>query len=210
MQEIEDWLQDPLMKSGVFLKIKSSNAKQDDKQGTWRLFHYATRLKLGGAHFFYTKVIDTERTLEDELRWYLDAFFFELMAAFDILLQELNITYAYDLNIELKDVRWYDRSLNKFMKKLPRNIVEGIAAERKKDWFYQIKWHRSTTTHQYRIPISSTRGHDSLHLTNVRLLYIDKEGKAKSNEISICEAYLKNMVRLISSIWKIMAEEFEE
>lgn len=209
MPEIEDWLQDPLMKNGIYRKLKSSDAEQDDKQSNWKLFHYATRLKLGGARFFCTKVIDTERTSEDELRWYLDAFFFELMAAFDILLQELNIIYAYDLNIKLKDVRWSDRNSNKFMKILPEIILESIAAERKEDWFYQIKWHRNTTTHQYRTPISSTRGHDSPHLENVRLLYTDKEENVKSNEISICDDYLKNMDRLISSIWEIMAEEFE-
>ena len=210
MSSGEDWLQDPLVEidkgSYQYRKLKSHNEKQYQE---WRLFHYTTRLKLNGANFFRTKVIDTARTSEDELRWYLDAFFFELMAACDILLQELNIVYAYDLGLKPKDVRWNNKDKNKFMEKLPDEIFNRIKEERKKDWFCEVQWHRNTTTHHYRTPITSGRIHGSLHLTNVGLQYIDKEGEVKIKEISICKDYLSNMVNYISSVWGKMAQEFE-
>ena len=204
MPNDEDWLQDPIVKNGGYRKLKSSNAKQDDKQSNWKLFHYSTRLKLNGANFFCTKVIDTAHTPEDELRWYLDAFFFELMAACDILLQELNTVYAYDLQLQPEAVRW-----NKIKGRLPNELVKYAEEERRKDWFCEVQWHRNTTTHHYRTPITSGRIHGSLHLTNVGLQYIDKEGEVKIKEISICKDYLSNMVNYISSVWGKMAQEFE-
>lgn len=205
MSDGEDWLQDPLMEIGKgsyqYRKLKNLDEKQYQE---WRLFHYTTRLKLNGANFFCTKVIDTAHTSEDELRWYLDAFFFELMAACDILLQELNTVYAYNLQLKPEAVRW-----NRIKGKLPNELVKYAEEERRKDWFCEVQWHRNTTTHHYRTPITSSRRHGSLHLTNVGLQYIDKEGEVKINEISICKDYLSNMVNYISSVWGKMAQEFE-
>ena len=205
MAEIEDWLQDPLREidRGEY-KPRKPKSLNDEQSSDWRLFHYTTRLKLNGAHFFCTKVIDTESTSEDELRWYLDAFFFELMAACDILLQELNTVYAYDLLLQPEAVRW-----NKIKGKLPNELVKYAEEERRKDWFCEVQWYRDTTTHHYRNPISSSRSHGSLHLTNVRLLYINREGEIDSKEISVCKDYLNNMVNYISSVWEKMVQEFE-
>ncbi|MBA7684494.1 hypothetical protein ES703_92890 [subsurface metagenome] len=211
----EDWLQDPLMKIGKgsfqYLELKSLDKNQYD---LWQSFHFATRLKLNGASFFCTKVIDTARTSEDvQLEWYLDAFFFELMAACDTLLQELNIIYAYDLGLKPEHVRWNSKEKNKFMKRLPEVILNHIEAERRKDWFCEVQWYRNTTTHHYRIPKNRSKlwwGHDSLHPTYyVDLRYTDKEGKIKIKEISICKDYLSNMVNYISSVWGKMAQEFQ-
>lgn len=62
-----DWLQDPLIirigkGSYQYRKLKNLDEKQYE---LWRIFHYATGLKLGGAKFFCTKAIDTARTSED-------------------------------------------------------------------------------------------------------------------------------------------------
>ena len=131
MPNSEDWMEDPLMEIDrgeyKFRKPKNLDEKQYQE---WRLFHYTTRLKLNGANFFCTKVIDTARTSEDELRWYLDAFFFELMAACDILLQELNTVYAYNLQLQPEAVRW-----NKIKGKLPNELVKYAEEERRKAWF---------------------------------------------------------------------------
>ena len=206
----EDWLQDPLRRvdkgSYKLRKLKNPNDKQDE---LWQIFHYATGLKLNGANFFCTKVIDTARTSEDiQLEWYLDAFFFELMAVCDTLLQEVNTVYAYDLDLKPEDVRW-----NKIKGKLPNELVKYVEEERRKDWFCEVQWYRNTTTHHYRIPKSRSKiwwGHDSLHSTYyVGLQYIDKEGEIKIKEISICKDYLSNMVNYISSVWGKMAQEFE-
>jgi hypothetical protein len=129
--EVKDWLQDPFMENRGYRELKSLNTKQDE---LWRIFHYSTRLKLNGADFFCRQVIDTARMSENtQLEWYLDAFFFELMAACDILLQELNIVYAYDLSLKPEGVRWNNKNKNKFMKKLPEEIFNLIEEERKKE-----------------------------------------------------------------------------
>jgi hypothetical protein len=203
----EDWLQDPLIKinkgSYQYRKLKNLDEKQYE---LWRIFHYATGLKLNGANFFCTKVIDTARTSEDvQLEWYLDAFFFELMAACDTFLQELNTVYAYDLQLKPEDVRW-----NKIKGELPNELVKCVEEERRKDWFCEVQWYRNTTTHHYRIPKSRSKiwsGHDSAYY--VGLQYIDKEGETKIKEISICKDYLSNMVNYISSVWGKMAQGFE-
>ncbi len=206
----EDWLKDPLEIGKDPYKPRQLKSPKDEEQcGEWHLFHYTTRLKLNGANFFCTKVIDTAHTPEDELRWYLDAFFFELMSACDILLQELNIVYAYDLGLKPEGVRWNNKNKNKFMKKLPEEILSLIKAERKKDWFCKVQWYRNLTTHHYRPPIAGSGEPGSPHLTHVNLLYIDEEGKIKMEEISICKKYLSDMVRYISSVWGKMAQEFE-
>ena len=207
MPNNEDWLQDPLMEIGKgsyqYRKLKNLDEKQYEQ---WRIFHYATGLKLNGANFFCTKVIDTARTSENlQLRWYLDAFFFELMAACDTLMQELNTVYAYDLQLKPEAVRW-----NKIKGKLPNELVKYVEEERRKDWFCEVQWYRNTTTHHYRIPKTSLKRHDPPYSADyVGLGYIDEEGEVKIKEISICKDYLSNMVNYISSVWGKMAQEFE-
>jgi len=120
----------------------------------------------------------------------------------------LNIVYAYDLQLKPDAVRW-----NKIKGKLPDELVKYVEEERRKGWFCEVQWYRNTTTHHYYLPTSRTKtrwGHDSLHFTyHVGLQYIDKEDKLKIEEISICKQYLSNMVNYITSVWGIMAEEFE-
>ena len=208
MLNSEDWLQDPLRivegGSPKWRKLKSSDERRNELW-EWDSFHFATRLKLDGAKFFCTKVIDIARTPEDELEWYLDGFFFELMAACDTLLQELNTVYAYDLQLKPEAVRW-----NKIKDKLPDELVKYVEEERRKDWFCEVQWYRNTTTHHYHIPKTSLRRHDPPYSADyVGLGYIDKEGRSKIREIIICKDYLSNMVNYISSVWQIMAEKFE-
>jgi len=120
MIEIEDWLQDPLMENRDYRKLKSHNTEQYEK---WRIFHYATIVKLGGANFFCTKVIDTARTPDDlQLRWYLDAFFFELKAAYDTLLQELNGDYILDTDT----FSWYNTPMMMILDSIYRLFHEQL------------------------------------------------------------------------------------
>ncbi len=210
MPNAEDWLQDPLRitDSGSY-RLRELKNHSDKQNELWQIFHYATGLKLNGANFFCTKVIDTARTSEDlQLEWYLDAFFFELMAACNTLLQEVNTVYAYDLQLKPEAVRW-----NKIKGKLSNELVKYVEEERRKDWFCEVQWYRNTTTHHYRIPKSRSKiwwGHDSLHSTyHVGLQYIDRKDKIKIQEISICKTYLSNMVNYISSVWEKMAQEFD-
>jgi len=226
MPNAEDWLQDPLRKieNGTF-KTRKLKASKDNQNDLWFSFHFATRLKLDGADFFCRQALGAASMPDDlglpllahrQTEWYLEAFFFELMSAYDTLLQELNIVYAYDLGLKPEKVRWNDKNLNNFMKKLSNNILENIATERGKDWFYNVQRYRNTATHHYTVPLGSGKvgwGDKPLdyseHTHTVSMHYLDKKGIPKNEDIKACKNYLKNMVRHISSVWQIMAQEFD-
>jgi len=224
MSDVEDWLQDPLRKieSGSYKsrKLKSANDRQNS---LWHSFHFATRLKLDGADHFCRQALGATSMPDDlglpllahrQTEWYLEAFFFELMSALETLLQELNIVYAYELKLKPEEVRWNDKNKNKFMKKLPDSILENMATERKKDWFYNVQRYRNTATHHYTVPLGSGKvgfGDKPLDYSehDVLMHYLDKKGNFVDEDINTCKDYLKNMVRYISSVWGIMAQEFQ-
>ena len=141
MSSREDWLQDPLMEieNGSY-KPRKLKTPKDNQNDLWFGFHFATRLKLDGAAYFCRQALGAA-SMPDNLglhllahrqtEWYLEAFFFELMSAFETLLQELNIIYAHDLKLKPEKIRWNDKNRNKFMKKLPDNILKNIATERR-------------------------------------------------------------------------------
>lgn len=149
-----------------------------------------------------------------QIEWNLEAFYFELMSAYDTLLQELNIIYAYDLKLNPEDVRWNDKKSNRYMKKLLENILQKMTDEREKDWFKKVRWYRNTATHHYTVPLSSgkTWAGNPINYSDHRILmqYSDEEGKYQPEDIVICKEYLKYMVLFISSIWQRMAENCEE
>jgi len=219
MSSGEDWLQDPLRRidngSYKFRKLKSPNDKQND---LWQSFHFATRLKLDGADHFCRQVLGAASMPDDlglpllahrQLKWYLDAFFFELMSACDTLLQELNIVFAYDLGLKPDKVR-----LEKIEGKLPKELVEHMNKESKKEWFDKVRRYRNVATHHYLVPTNSWKmgfGEQPLDYDEheVSIPYIDNKGNLREEEVSICIDYLKNMVRYISSVWEKMAPEFQ-
>jgi len=220
----KDWLQDPLTetkhRSYKPRKLKNQNNEQSEQ---WEIFHFATRLKLDGADFFCRQALGAASMPDDlglpllahrQQEWYLDAFFFELMAACDTLLQELNIVYAYDLGLKPEGVRWNNKSKNKFMKKLPEEIFNHIEAERKKDWFCKAQWYRNTATHHYTVTLGSRKagfGDEPLDYSEhqVSMHYLDDSGNLKSEDINQCIEYLRRMVKFISHIWTEMALAFE-
>jgi hypothetical protein len=209
MPEVEDWLQDPLKSH----KLKSPDDRQND---LWWSFHFATRLKLDGADFFCRQALGAASMPDDlglpllahrQIEWYLGAFFFELISAYDTLLQELNI--VYDLKLKREDVSW-----NKIKDKLPKELVQYMEDEWEKDWFYEVRSQRNLATHHYVPPLSSMKtgfGDKPLDYSEhqVFINYFDKTGTYKEKDIGVCKDYLKDMVRYISSVWGKMLPEFQ-
>jgi hypothetical protein len=207
--EVKDWQDDPLIKiTGAnyeFSKLKSGDV---DQSGRWQSFHVATRVKLDGADFFCRQALDTASMPGDlglpslshgQTEWYLDAFFFELISAYDTLLQELNIVYAH-LGLTPGDVHW-----GKIKDKLPPELRKYMEEERKKQWFDRARKYRNTATHH-----SLLEGASIPSIGKAFIYYRDKEGKFKGGEeIAVCKDYLSNMVNYISSVWEMMAQEFE-
>ncbi len=215
----EDWLQDPLRKieNGTY-KTRKLKAHKDNQNDLWFSFHFATRLKLDGADFFCRQVLGAASMPDDlglpllahrQKEWYLEAFFFELMSAHNTLLQELNIVYAYDSGLKPEDGKW-----DKIRDKLPQNVANYMAEEWRKEWFDKVRRYRNTATHQYIVPLSSGKvgwGDEPIDYSShdVSILYQDKEGNFKSEKISVCIDYLKQMVRYIKGVWQEMTQEFE-
>jgi len=217
----EDWLEDPLIirTDNDSLKRRKLKNPQDDKQNDlWWNFHFATRLKLDGADYFCRQVLGAASSPDNlglpllahrQLKWYLDAFFFELMSAYYILLQELNVAFAYDFGLEPKDVNW-----DKIKNKLPESLDKHMEKEWEKEWFDKVRRHRHMATHHYLVPTGHYQagwGDKPLDYAEheVSIYYLDNTGKAKGEKISICKDYLKNMVKYISSVWEKMLQEFQ-
>ncbi len=225
MAEIEDWLQDPLRKKvrGAYKSRELINAT-NDKQSSWHSFHFATRLKLDGADFFLRQALGAASMSDDlglpllahrEKEWYLEAFFFEIMSAYETLFQELNVVYAFDLRIKLEDVRWNDKKSNKFMQTLPQKISTTIQETRKKDWLDKLRNYRNMATHHYTIPLSAHAiriGSQTTHISEytVNISYIDKKGNYYSENIIKCKEYLKEMTEYIKLIWRLISKEFKK
>jgi len=216
---LKDWLQDPLVKiEQRSYKPRKLKNQDDERSKLWQSFHFATRLKLDGAEHFCRQALGAASIPDDiglpllahrQLEWYLGAFFFELMSAYDTLKQELNIVYAYDLGLKPDDVSW-----GKIKNKLPNTLVKYMGDEWEKDWFYEFRNTRNLATHHYVVPLASSKagfGEEPLDYDEhtVSILCINKIENIETKDIIVCIEYLKNMVRYISSVWRKMADKFE-
>jgi hypothetical protein len=220
MSDVEDWLQDPLRKieNGSYKRRKLKNPQDDKQNDLWWSFHFATRLKLDGADHFCRQALGAASMPDEQglpllahrqVEWYLGAFFFELVSAYDTLLQELNIVYAYDSALKPEDVRW-----DSIKQKLPKKLAKHMEEEWEKDWFYEVRSHRNLAAHHYVTPLGSSRatvGDEPLNYREhtVHIYCIDKTGNIKSKDINVCIHYLTQMVRYINRVWEEMAQEFQ-
>ena len=217
----EDWLQDSLREKGKgryhYRKLKNHG----ERQGLWVSFHFSTMLKLDAAAYFCRQLIGAA-SMRDKvglpllahrlLKWNLDAFFFELISAYDILLQELNIVFAYDSELEPSQVKW-----GKIKDKVSKELVQYMDTEWKKEWFKKIRIYRNMATHHAYIPISSWKGgsgdkpldYDEHNISMIPIPYLDSSGQPVEEDISHCRNYLKAMAEYIGSIWGKMAQEFQ-
>ncbi len=218
MSDVEDWLQDPLVEAGKgryhFRKLKSRNDVQND---SWTNSHFSTKLKLDGADYFCRQVLGAASRPNSLglpllahrlLEWYLDAFFFELMSAYDTLLQELNIVYNLGLTVE--QVKW-----PVIKDKLPETLLEHMDKERKEKWFLKLHQHRNRGAHHSHLPTSSWRvgwGDRTWDYVEhkINIFYVDPDTeKPQVEEVNVCCDYLSKMVDHIHQVWEKIAQEFD-
>jgi len=212
MVEIEDWLKDPIKSR----KLKSPDEKRND---LWQIFHFSTRLKLNAAEHFCRQMLGAASMSYDlglpllafsQLKWYLDAFFFEIISAYDTLLQELNV--VYDMGLKPKQVRWANRNTkeSKFLSLLKAKsskVFDYMEKERGKEWFKNVQQYRNMAAHQHYVPTNALiMGYAEPQMD---IFYLDDNGNWKGEKISKCRTYLKSMVEHIRQVWQEMAEEFD-
>jgi len=140
--------------------------------------------------------------------WYLDAFFFELLSAYDTLLQELNAVYANSLSLEPKQVRWF-----RIEGKLPKELSETMRKASEENWFKTILNYRNVATHHYGVLTGSVKGGSGSKPLDydkhqVFIYHVDASGELQQEKVEACIEYLRQMVRFISSVWGQMSKEF--
>lgn len=214
-----DWLEDPLMVHEIGSStFKQSKSLSEDEWRKWKSFHFSTRLKLEAADHFCRLALGAASMPHDcglpllarsQTKWYLDAFFFELMSAYDTLLHEMNVIYA--INLDIESVKW-----SSMRDKLPNPLVDLMESEWEAVWFRKVRWYRNRATHHMRIPTGAGRGglgetpwdYDSHEVT---LWYFDTDtNEWKREDINeACPDYLKKMIKHIHAVWIKMAEEFD-
>ena len=219
MANNEDWLNDPLMKIGYsksIFKYLPTNKVNEEVWDIWTSYHFTTRLKLNGADYFLRQLYGlTIRpaqlglpNLAFNLRhWYLDAFFFELMSAYDVLIQELNVIYECGIDSDDSQI------LRKVKQKLPEDLRNIIENERKKDWFKRLQQYRNTVSHRSHTPSSSgliTWGHKKWRYSDYQdnIWYFDRQSREwKYEDSKECKNYFDSMTDYICTIWTKMKEQ---
>ncbi len=216
MPDGEDWLHDPLIITGRgSFKRKGLKRSTKERNASWWSFHFSTRLKLDGADYFCRQVLGAASRPDDlglsllahrQLKWYLDAFFFELMSAYDTLLQELNI--VYDLGLATDKVRW-----ETIKDKLPEELVNYMEKEWRREWFKKVRQYRNTAAHHSYIWTGSGKlllVDSPWHYTEheVSIYHLDDAGNAVAERIGVCRDLLGSMIDHIHQVWQEMAHKF--
>ena len=214
----EDWLEDSLVKTrGDSYKSRKLKNRCEEQSNRWSSFHFATRLKLDGADYFCRQALGAASMPDNlglpllahrHLMWYFDAFFSQLVSAYDTLLQELNVVYAKDLALNPEQVRW-----DRIKGKIPNELAKYIEKEWENEWFWKIRRYRNVATHHYGVPLGSGAagwGDKPLdyneHQTFIH--YMDNSGIFRDEEAQVCTEYLKKMVKFISRVWENISKEF--
>lgn len=216
-----DWLEDPFLVMDQSLDFTNPKHLDAELAERWQTFHFSTRLKLEGAEHFCRQVFGAASMPDDlgllllahrQLKWYLDAFFFELMAAWNTLLQELNIAYHRPLPLDMGKVKWSSIKAN-----VPEELRLYIDKEYCNEWFEKIRRYRNTATHYAYVPTGSWKagswkpGHGRKPLDydehDVSIYYTPKDkAKFEEEKINVCRTYLHNMVKFISQVWNHMVQ----
>lgn len=213
-----DWLKDPLIVREGSFKYKQPRSVKEAAYENWKVAHSSSRLKLEGADHFCRLALGAASMPHDcglpllarsQTKWYLDAFFFELMSAYDTLLQELNV--VYDINQDIERVRW-----SSIKGKLPDPLKNLIESERNSAWFKRLRWYRNTATHHMYTATSAFKAGAGempweYYDHEMQLPYPDTDArKYVFEDIKVaCPDYLKKMIEHIHAVWGKMAEEFD-
>ena len=221
-----DWLYDPLTiinKSYLYSKARNLDSQLNER---WAKFHWATRVKLEALDYFCRQIIGAASMPIDvglykmSLRlivWNLDAFFFEMVAAHDRIMQELNIIYGGKDGLNPANVSW-DSIKTEFQDRMPISLINYIDKTINEDWFKKTLWYRDAATQHVAIRGSGTLKHSGSEEKpcdwydwEQAINYIDGDtGETKEENIKQCVVYLKHMVEYVTSVWDKMSNEFDQ
>ena len=200
---------------GTFEYLKAKTASTESCE-SWTSFHFNTRLKLNGVDYFLRQLrgatfrpdhLGLPLLAYSFRQWYLDAFFLELMSAYESLIQELNA--ICECGVKMTD----HHMLSKVKQKLPPDLVILIEEERKRDWFRKLQWYRNSVSHRFRTPsddMTAGSGPKPWHYDEyeVSIYYFDEDVDNWKNEnIKVCEVYFGKMLDHVNAVWEKMKEQ---
>lgn len=216
---VTGWLEDALIAvPWDEEELHSMDLTEDEQRRlrNWRSFHLSTKFKLEAADYFCRLILglasmpDMRATdfVNTLISWHLDAFFYELMSAYGVLLQELNT--ACRVGLKVPDVKW-----KALRSKLPCSVRKLMEDEWKANWFKKLRSCRNTATHHQLIPVGTVCirriGDPNWEAHKTSMYYPDwSTGSYKGIDISVCRDYFEKMLAHIRGIWRKMAEEFQQ
>lgn len=220
-EEANDFVKDALYVRGRReAQFKKFNSLEQWEQNNWEVFHWSTRSKLEASIWFYSQLVGlagvrhvwfTTVRFDSVLNWHVDAFFNELVSAFETLLQEINVVHRCGLKVD--EVTWQGRKDAAGI----RDCLEGKATKTREyvekqyceKTFKEIRDWRNTAFHHHHIPKVSTDvgfGEVVRAETTVELVKSPSD-PAEKVELKELVHYIEYVAQLCSQVWQQLAEE---
>ena len=216
---MNDWLADPLMSVDSQFSYKEL-ARSTDPDQHWKGYHFSTRLKLEAADCFCRQLLGVAQLPYDlglpllahrQSKWLLDVFFFELVSAYDMALQGINV--IYDMGLKPEEVKWGNVKHKK--KLMPSELFSYMSKEWESPWFKEARDLRNTGAHRSYIWTGQSQGGsgdkpwDYDYHKAVIYRFNTENQEIESEDIGVCAEYFKRMVAHINEIWSHTAKEFK-
>jgi len=212
--------------STIFLTVVSQRLKDETKRRLLEQFHKRVQFKSWAAKQFLSNLKRLERKhgaltypkAMNRAELNLDAFLYEIVGAFDTLLQEINVAFQCDLDIEKVKMETVISKMpteSKVLEKLRK--LNGDSS----GWFWKLREYRNHSAHRSVISFYSTttvkpkprKPNDD---PQTRYLEVDRitatylvdnprdinSGRSKQEVIPYCNKSIINMRNLLEEIYK--------
>ncbi len=201
----------------IFQNLVTTNLvdSANSTRGLFIQFHERVPFRLDAARYFLNGLSELEQKAGGSLvsagikridvEFNLDAFLYEVVGTLDSLLQEINV--AFRLDLELQDVE-----MCTIIPKLPSSSqVKEKLGEINGDtggWFWKLREYRNHSAHRKIIGFSIFVGGEEDGKVYLHKDPLDiKKGRADEEVLQYCQKSIERMKDLISEIYKLSIPE---
>ena len=202
----------------IFQHLVTTNMN-DSEKGHLMQFHERVKFKLDAARYFLDRLGELEKKAGSlvnsgisrfDVELHLDAFFYEVVGAFDVQLQEINVAFQLPLDERGVDTQGIIINLpnnNQLKKKLAR--IHGDT----EGWFWQLREYRNHSTHRriigfvITVQVGSGTGERAVYLFKHPLN--PEKGKANIEVVPYCQESLTNMEQITEEIYGLCIDELK-
>jgi len=195
-----------------YLVTSKMNASE---KGWFVQFHDRVKFRLDAAKYFFTKLKELEMKAgslvgpginRNDVEFDLDAFLYEVVGAFEPLLQEINI--AFKLNLELQNVE-----ISTIITKLPtgsqvKNKLGRLDGDTE-GWFWKLREYRNHSAHRKIIGfyLIKIMGGEETKVFLHKDPRNPEKGRADEEVLTYCQNSIKRMKELINENYKLCVRE---